>query len=534
MERLRLRLFISILIFGPRFICADTNPTEASVLRDMYNSLTSRDKLSNWNSGDPCAVPWIGVTCSGQSVTELKLSGLGLSGPMSYQLSNLKSLTILDLSTNNLANQIPYGLPPNATRINLAGNNFNGGLPYSISSMKSLEYLNVSHNNLQGQLGDMFSSLSSLSTLDVSYNILSGSLPQSFGLLASMTTMDLENNQFTGNINLLGNLSLENLNVANNQFTGYVPEQLKSINLKKDGNSWSSGAAPPPPPGTPPLSPRKRNHKSSGNSNQSNSNGSNQSGLGGGTIAAIVISILVVGAIVAFFLIRRRRTRSTSSDIEKLNNQHLSYLDSNELQGKKYDNQPLANAASNGVEETKSVHAPSTISAKTFETPTPISLRPPPIERHKSFDEESFSKKPIAKKVNAEEIDAKLYSVAELQMATGSFSAECLIGEGSLGRAYRAQFDDGKVFAVKRVDPSALPNHLEDFTEIVASISHLRHPNITELVGYCSQHGQHLLVYEFHSNGSLHDLMHLSDEDSKPLEWNSRVTIALGTARALE
>ena len=86
---------------------------------------------------------------------------------------------------------------------------------------------------------------------------------------------------------------------------------------------------------------------------------------------------------------------------------------------------------------------------------------------------------------------------------------------------------------MKKIKSSVLP-HAEDFLEIVAEISRLHHPNVTELVGYCSEHGQHLLVYEFHKNGSLNELLHLSDEYSKPLTWNSRVKIALGTARALE
>ncbi|CAL5326037.1 unnamed protein product [Camellia sinensis] len=89
------------------------------------------------------------------------------------------------------------------------------------------------------------------------------------------------------------------------------------------------------------------------------------------------------------------------------------------------------------------------------------------------------------------------------------------------------------VLAVKKINSSALPNHLsEAFMDIVSDVSRLRHPNITELVGYCSEHGQHLLVYEFHKNGSLYDFLHLSDEFSKPLTWNTRVKIALGTARA--
>ncbi|CAL5438224.1 unnamed protein product [Camellia sinensis] len=68
------------------------------------------------------------------------------------------------------------------------------------------------------------------------------------------------------------------------------------------------------------------------------------------------------------------------------------------------------------------------------------------------------------------------------------------------------------VLAVKKINSSALPNHLfEDFMDIVSDVSRLRHPNITEFVGYCSE------------------------QDStccKPLTWNTRVKIALGTARA--
>lgn len=86
---------------------------------------------------------------------------------------------------------------------------------------------------------------------------------------------------------------------------------------------------------------------------------------------------------------------------------------------------------------------------------------------------------------------------------------------------------------MKKINSSILANS-EDFLEIVSDISRLKHPNVTELVGYCCEHRQHLLVYEFYKNGSLHEFLHLSDELSKPLTWNIRVKIALGSARALE
>ncbi|CAA2969409.1 STRUBBELIG-RECEPTOR FAMILY 6 [Olea europaea subsp. europaea] len=282
-------------------------------------------------------------------------------------------------------------------------------------------------------------------------------------------------------------------------------------------NAWSSGAAPPPPPGTPPASRPNRNHKSGGNSGSSHGGGDgSKSGIGAGGVVGIIISILVVGGIAAFFIIKRR-SRKQSMDIEKP------------------EKQPFAPFASQEVQEMKSVQSLSTASSKTFEAPATLSLKPPPIDLHKSFDEYDISAKPIVppKKINTVLINAKSYSVADLQIATESFSIENLIGEGSIGRVYRAQFDYGKVLAVKKINSSTLLNHA-DFLDIVSGISRLNHPNVTELVGYCSEHGQLLLVYEFHKNGSLHEFLHLSDEESKPLTWNIRVKIALGTARALE
>ncbi|KAK7294550.1 hypothetical protein RJT34_17439 [Clitoria ternatea] len=514
-------LFISILAIN-----ADTDPNDAASLKVMFQSMNSPSQL-NWNGDDPCGQSWKGITCSGNRVTEIKLPGLGLTGSLGYQLQSLTSVTTLDLSNNNLGGTIPYQLPQNVQHLNLANNGFNGGIPYSISDMTSLTELNLGHNQLQQGLTVNFQKLSSLSTLDLSFNSLTGDLPQTMSSLSNINTMFLQNNQFTGNIDVLASLPLNILNVENNHFTGWIPEQLKSINLKKDGNTWNSGPAPPPPPGTPPIT-NNRNRKSGGHTSSdaggTSDDGGKKSGIGGGGIAGIVISILVVGAIVAFFLVKKRSKKSFK-DIEKL------------------DNQPLAPLTSNEDHEINSMQTSSVIDTKTFDAPSPtISLKPPPIDRHKSFDDDEFSKIPIVvnkppavKKAVAAPTNVKTYSIADLQIATGSFSVDQLLGEGSFGRVYRAQFDDGKVLAVKKIDSSVLPNDLsDDFVELVSNICHLHHPNVTELVGYCSEHGQHLLVYEYHKNGSLHDFLHLPDEYIKPLIWNSRVKIALGIARALE
>lgn len=70
------------------------------------------------------------------------------------------------------------------------------------------------------------------------------------------------------------------------------------------------------------------------------------------------------------------------------------------------------------------------------------------IELHKSFNKNDPTNKPATKKINFSSIRAIVYTVANLQVATESFSADNLVGEGSYGRVYRAQLSDQKILAV--------------------------------------------------------------------------------------
>jgi hypothetical protein len=92
-----------------------------------------------------------------------------------------------------------------------------------------------------------------------------------------------------------------------------------------------------------------------------------------------------------------------------------------------------------------------------------------------------------------------------------------------------------QVFAVKKLDTSvAQLQNKEEFLGAVCTMAHLQHANITELVGYCAEHGQRLLVYQYINHGTLNDALHTSEDSAKRISWNTRVKIALGAARALE
>nr|XP_009398614.1 PREDICTED: protein STRUBBELIG-RECEPTOR FAMILY 5-like isoform X1 [Musa acuminata subsp. malaccensis] len=502
-------LLLPLLLFLrlSNLVRGTTDSSDVSALNVMYSSLSSPSKLTGWSSGggDPCGNDWKGIKCSGSSVTEIKLSGLGLTGTMGYQLASLTSVTYFDLSKNNLNGDIPYQLPPNVTHINLAGNGLTGGIPYSISQMSDLKYLNLANNQLSGQLIDMFGKLPSLSLLDLSFNRFSGSLPQSFGSLTHLKTLNLENNQFSGSLDVLSTLSLEDLNIQNNKFTGWIPNKLKSIhNLKVGGNSWSSRPAPP------------GMAKAADNNDTSSSaveKGKQNSGLKGAVIAVIVISVLVV-ALILMALVKRRSSGSSHHIDEQLS-QNRSFT-------------PLVGNDFTGTKDSSS-----SIDIKTLEK-SPMELKPPPADNKKVNNDNEFANKHTSRQ-STDSISLTTYSSADLQAATGSFSFSRLLGQGNIGCVYKAKFNDGKALAVKKIETLNLSgSHSSDFMEVVSGISKLHHSNVAELLGYCSESGYQLLVYELQQNGSLHGFLHLSDDYSKPLTWDTRVRIALGTARAVE
>ncbi|CAL5345636.1 unnamed protein product [Camellia sinensis] len=510
-------LLIATAIFALRVVEGTTDSSDVQALQVIYNSLNNPPQLTNWKTsgGDPCGESWKGVTCQGSSVVSIQISGLGLNGTMGYLLSDFLSLRTLDMSDNNIHDDIPYQLPPNLTTLNLAYNNLSGNLPYSISSMVSLNYLNVSRNSLSQSIGDIFANLAGLTTLDLSFCNLTGNLTSSFSALSNLSTLHVQNNQLTGPLDVLAGLPLTDLNVANNHFSGWIPKALISIpHFIYDGNSFDNSPAPLLPPYTsPPPSRPHSNHShsppgaraSSGSNGQlSNPDDGNKKGLTTGSILGITLGSLFVVLFVMLVLVfclqkgKRKEPAAVRTFAGSL---------------------PVSTDKEMQEQRMKS-------------TATVAELRPLPAE--KLMAERIQGKNGSVKRVKSP-ITAASYTVASLQTATNSFNQENLIGEGSLGRVYRGEFPNGKIVAIKKIDNAALSLQEEDnFLEAVSNMSRLRHPNIITLVGYCAEHGQRLLAYDYIGNGSVHDMLHFVDERNKMLTWNARVRVALGTARALE
>nr|GMC74611.1 calcium/calmodulin-regulated receptor-like kinase 1 [Ipomoea batatas] len=121
------------------------------------------------------------------------------------------------------------------------------------------------------------------------------------------------------------------------------------------------------------------------------------------------------------------------------------------------------------------------------------------------------------------------FSYKDLHRATYNFST--LIGQGAYGPVYKAQMPTGETVAVKVLGTDSKQGEKEFHTEVML-LGRLHHRNLVNLVGYCAEKGQYMLIYVYMSRGSL--ASHLYDEVLEPLSWNLRVQIALDVARGLE
>ncbi|KAI4374774.1 hypothetical protein MLD38_012726 [Melastoma candidum] len=154
-----------------------------------------------------------------------------------------------------------------------------------------------------------------------------------------------------------------------------------------------------------------------------------------------------------------------------------------------------------------------------------------------SFKSDSSRRRYISEEINKHRkgnVTSRIFTFKELNAATRNFNPESLIGEGGFGRVYKGHIESlNQTVAVKQLDRNGFQGNREFLVEVLM-LSLLHHQHLVNLVGYCADGEQRILVYEYMANGSLED--HLLDlpPGRKPLDWNTRMKIASGAAKGLE
>ncbi|KAM3400213.1 hypothetical protein ACQJBY_005224 [Aegilops geniculata] len=121
----------------------------------------------------------------------------------------------------------------------------------------------------------------------------------------------------------------------------------------------------------------------------------------------------------------------------------------------------------------------------------------------------------------------KLFKKEELKPILKSSN---LIGKGGFGEVYKGVVDKKLVAVKKPISGNVLET--KQFANEVIIQSQVIHKNIVKLIGCCLEVDTPMLVYEFISKGSLHDILHRVD-NKEPLKLDVRLSIVTDTAHGL-
>ncbi|PWA79046.1 leucine-rich repeat protein kinase family protein [Artemisia annua] len=430
--------------------------------------------LSSWNAldSDPCN--WVGVSCSGDQVTKLNISGSSISGFIARELFQLASLQELILHGNKLIGSIPkeIGLLKNLKILDLGMNQISGPIPHEIGNLVSIVIINLQSNGLTGQLPSELGNLKNLLELRLDRNKLRGVVPgaNATGLVSNTQGM------FAANATRLGFCRSSSLKVADfsyNFLVGSIPKCLGYLPRKSfQGNCLPikdiKQRTPEQCAGSPPTKSKtgETKHHPTTNGHNQQSSSSKPAWL----LALEVTTGVMVGALfLVAILTTAHRCKNRSSIIipwkkSSSDKDHMAfYADPNMLK------------------------------------------------------------------------DVMRYNRPELEVACEDFSN--IIGSSSDSLVYKGNLKGGPEIAVISlcIKEEHWSGYLElYYQKEVADLARLNHENTGKLLGYCIENAPftRMLVFEYASNGTLYE--HLHYEEGCQLSWTRRMKIVIGIAKGLK
>ncbi|KAG6433501.1 hypothetical protein SASPL_105115 [Salvia splendens] len=321
---------------------------------------------------------------------------------------------------------------------------------------------------LKGGFPQGIAGCQSLTGLDLSRNSISGNIPNDISrLIGFITSLDLSSNQLSGEIPMdLANCTFLNvLRLDSNQFTGQIPLQLSQLSRLKTFSVANNRLS-----GQVPIF---------ANATIPAENYANNAGLCGGPLrrcdgkskashTPIIIAAAIGGLTIAAlaFLVAMYFLRR--------------------VYRKKKEDDPLGNKWARSIK-----------GAKRFKL---------------SMFENTVTK----------------MNLGDLMKATNNFSNENIIGSRRTGTTYKATFEDGTSFMVKRLQDT---QHSEkEFMSEMDTLGSIKHRNLVPLLGFCVAKKERLLVYTYMPNGTLHDKIHSSVE-GEVMDWPLRLKVGIRAAK---
>uniref|UniRef100_A0A2P2K651 non-specific serine/threonine protein kinase n=1 Tax=Rhizophora mucronata TaxID=61149 RepID=A0A2P2K651_RHIMU len=129
------------------------------------------------------------------------------------------------------------------------------------------------------------------------------------------------------------------------------------------------------------------------------------------------------------------------------------------------------------------------------------------------------------------------FSLADLKAATNNFSPEFIVSEGGekapnlVYKGCLQMKNNRRWIAVKKFTKLAWPDP-EQFSDEAWRVGNLRHKRLANLIGYCCDGDERLLVAEYMPNDTL--AKYLFHWENQTIEWTMRLRAALYIAEALD
>ncbi|CAN1755051.1 Serine/threonine-protein kinase BRI1-like 2 [Linum perenne] len=538
--------FLSLAVFF--FTVCSSNP-ELETLLSFKSSLQNPKSLSSWNESLPFC-NWVGITCRLGRVSSLELTSASLSGEIPPQLGELTHLRTLKLGLNSLTGNLPpeIGNLTSLVTLDLSGNGLEGKLPVEIGKLTRLKFLDLNSNFFSGQIpGEIFNNFRELTSVDISNNSLSGEIPPEIGNLTNLIELYIGTNSFSGGIppeigsltrlqvfisrscsisgplpDSIGNLiSLRHLDLSHNPLRCKIPKSIGRLkNLVELDLSFSEMNG---------TIPRELGHCK--NLTQLVLDGNRLTGSIPGYFAdlenlmvldldsngfsgPIPVRIWDSSSLMEFSAGRNKLEGSLPAEIGNAVVLETLVLNDNRISGS--IPKEIGNLSALSLLNLNSNHLEGSI--------------PVEIGKCGSLTMLDLGNNSLTCSIPDE------VTLSNILEGTNNFCNSNIIGDGGFGTVYKAKLvtknnNDILVVAVKKLSHSKAQGDREFMAEM-ETLGKVKHKNLVSLLGYCSLGEEKLLVYEYMANGSL-DTWLRDGLNPKPLDWATRLKIAIGSARGL-
>ncbi|XP_010241366.1 PREDICTED: receptor like protein kinase S.2-like [Nelumbo nucifera] len=129
-------------------------------------------------------------------------------------------------------------------------------------------------------------------------------------------------------------------------------------------------------------------------------------------------------------------------------------------------------------------------------------------------------------------------SFQEIINATDNFSDTHRVAEVDFGTAYHGYLENCQHILVKRLGMKTCPALRARFSDELHNLGRLRHRNLVQLRGWCTEQGEMLVVYDYSANRLLSHLLfhhhhHHQKTEQPVLRWRHRYSIIRSLASAI-